>query len=318
MNNALVSVIIPVFNARLYLRESIDSALNQTYANIEIIIVNDGSTDGSLELLQEVYGYEPKVKILTGENHGQSSACNLGFANSTGDYIKFLDSDDIINLHFIEAQMKLIGGSTTMISSASWGRFYNNDLSTFRLNYESVWRDMKPIDWIVESLENGSNMMQCALWLIPREVLLKSGLWNERLSLNNDFDFIVRVLLAASAIKYSKESTLYYRSGMNNSLSQRRSAKAWESGVNSNMWGVENILAFENSPRTRYACGKNLCYWLFQTYYPYPALSKPIEKKIKEMEFIIVYGARPMTKMISRVVGWKFLLWLKFKVRLAP
>jgi glycosyltransferase involved in cell wall biosynthesis len=318
MQGPLVSVIIPVFNSENYLKQSIDSVLRQTYSPIEIIAVNDGSTDGSEAILKTEFGDNKNVKIITTENEGQSAACNLGFAQSKGDYIKFLDSDDLISPNFIENQMRLLSGSDDVISSASWGRFYNNDLQTFKLNTESVWRDLKPIDWIVEALENGTNMMQCALWLIPRKILMKSGLWNEELSLNNDFDFIIRVLLASSEIRFSRESILYYRSGLPNSLSQRKSKSAWLSGITSNLLGTESILTFENSPRTRHACGKNLCYWLFHTYYVHRDLGKLVEKKINDQNFHVVYGARPITKMFSLLFGWKLMLWIKYKLRLSP
>jgi hypothetical protein len=225
----------------------------------------------------------------------------------------------MINNTFIENQVRLLAQDETMIASASWGRFYNDDIKTFRLNNESVWRDMKPIDWIVEALASGSNMMQCALWLIPRNVLLKSGLWNEELSLNNDFDFFVRVLLASSYIKYSAGSVLYYRSGLTNSLSQQKSKQALLSGISSNILGTESILAFENTARTRDVCTKNLSPWLFQTYYTHRDLATVVENKLAQIGYKkMLYGARPATRIVSSIIGWKFILWVKYLFKWAP
>jgi len=93
------SIIIPVYNAEKYLEECIESALNQTYPDIEIIAVNDGSTDNSPSILQK---YKEKIKIITKENGGAASAMNAGIKQATGEWIKRLDADDILYSNAIE------------------------------------------------------------------------------------------------------------------------------------------------------------------------------------------------------------------------
>src|SRR5258708_10213515 len=130
MSVPLVSVIIPVFNAANYLKDSINSVRNQTYPNVEIIVIDDGSTDESPEILKREFSGYTNIKIISTLNHGQSAACNLGFEHSKGDYVKFVDSDDVINSTFIESQVNLVKSDETMVASASWGRFYNDDINT--------------------------------------------------------------------------------------------------------------------------------------------------------------------------------------------
>ena len=89
-----VSVIIPVYNVEKYLRECIDSILNQTLRDLELICVDDGSTDGSLEILHEYEKADSRVKVLTQHNMGAGAARNKGLAIATGEYLSFLDSDD--------------------------------------------------------------------------------------------------------------------------------------------------------------------------------------------------------------------------------
>lgn len=89
-----VSIIVPVFNVEDYLRQCLDSLCNQTLKNIEIIIVNDGSTDDSLSIVNEYAIYDHRVVVINKENGGLSSARNVGLKMATGDYIAFLDSDD--------------------------------------------------------------------------------------------------------------------------------------------------------------------------------------------------------------------------------
>lgn len=102
----LISVIIPVYNSEQYISSCLDSIINQTYQNLEIIVVNDGSTDNSLKLLLEYQGKDRRIKTIDIVNHGVSHARNIGIKYSTGEYITFVDSDDTIELDTIETLYK--------------------------------------------------------------------------------------------------------------------------------------------------------------------------------------------------------------------
>ncbi len=111
-----MSVIIPVYNAEEYLDKCIKSVISQTYKNLEIILINDGSTDGSLELCNFYALSESNVKVLSQQNAGASSARNLGLAHSTGDYIVFVDSDDWIMPAYVESlYFNLVNYSADMV-----------------------------------------------------------------------------------------------------------------------------------------------------------------------------------------------------------
>ena len=103
----LVSVIIPVFNVAPYLREGLDSVINQTYKNLQVLIVDDGSTDGSSAICDE-YRTDPRVKVIHQKNGGLSNARNTGLDHTTGDYIAFLDPDDAFHPSFIEELLSAI------------------------------------------------------------------------------------------------------------------------------------------------------------------------------------------------------------------
>src|SRR5207247_10763096 len=109
--------------------------------------------------------------------------------------------------------------SDSAVSTCEWGRVYNDDPSTFNLNHQSVWQDMEPTDWLVESWMDARPMMQPGLFLTPRPVLERSGLWDETLSLIDDFEFFARVLCHSSEVRFAPEARLYYRSGIEGSLS---------------------------------------------------------------------------------------------------
>lgn len=109
---SLVSIVIPCYNAGRWLREAIDSCLGQTYPNLEIIVVDDGSTDDSLSIARS---YGSDIVVSTGPNKGESGARNKGFSLSHGDFIQFLDADDYLLPEKIERQVALLeteGGDT--------------------------------------------------------------------------------------------------------------------------------------------------------------------------------------------------------------
>ena len=97
-----VSIIVPVYNTEEYLQKCLDSLTNQTLKNIELICVNDGSTDNSLKILQDNAIKDDRIKIINQENKKQGAARNAGMQVATGEYIGFVDSDDYVDLYYFE------------------------------------------------------------------------------------------------------------------------------------------------------------------------------------------------------------------------
>src|SRR5438270_12821021 len=111
----LVSVLVPCFNAELYVAEAIHSALTQTWPNIEVVVVDDGSTDNSGSVLDSFT--TRRVKVIHQDNKGQSAAANRAFQESSGDYIKFFDADDLVHTELIERQMRRLSDDTFAVAS---------------------------------------------------------------------------------------------------------------------------------------------------------------------------------------------------------
>lgn len=107
-NNALISVIIPVYNVEQYLRQCIDSVLHQTYQNIEVILVDDGSTDSSVTICEEYAKENANITVVCKENGGASSARNMGFKKVKGDYVYFLDSDDYLEENALQDMLECL------------------------------------------------------------------------------------------------------------------------------------------------------------------------------------------------------------------
>lgn len=121
MPNRLVSVIIPVYNVERYIKDCIESLLKQTYKNLEIILVDDGSTDNSCKICSEYLNYD-YIKLIKQENRGVSNARNTGIQNSKGDYIIFVDPDDIVSQEFVKILVQTIEMNQTDIVCCEYTR----------------------------------------------------------------------------------------------------------------------------------------------------------------------------------------------------
>ena len=116
MNTALVSVIIPVYNIHRFLAESLESVVNQTYHNLEIIVVDDGSTDGSGEICDEFAAKDSRIRVIHQENKGLSGARNVGLDIMTGEVVAFLDSDDAFHPEMIQRMVAtMINGKSDVV-----------------------------------------------------------------------------------------------------------------------------------------------------------------------------------------------------------
>lgn len=122
MNNSLISVIIPAYNVENYIKDCLNSILNQSYSNIEVIIVDDGSKDNTPGIIDELKQTDNRIKIFHKENGGASSARNLGIENASGKYLMFVDGDDIIEPDSIEILYNRLLDSDSDISE---GMFYS-------------------------------------------------------------------------------------------------------------------------------------------------------------------------------------------------
>jgi glycosyltransferase involved in cell wall biosynthesis len=303
MMQPLVSILIPCYNADRWLAETIESALAQTWENKEIIIVDDGSTDGSLAIAQRFES--PQVKVIHQENQGQSASENRALQEAQGDFIQYLDADDLLALDKIERQVMLLGdGNSEFVAAGEWARFCKSPQEAI-FTPEAVWETMPSVDWLVCSWEGGG-MMHGAAWLIPRNIVERAGGWNKDLSLINDFDYFCRVLLASQGVEFCWGAKSYYRSGLANSLSGAKSRRAFESAFQSTELGVKHLLTVENSQRTRHACATAWQRLVYSTYPKAIDLVTQAEANIKQLGGTrLPCDGGPRFQRVAQLMGWK-------------
>lgn len=137
---AKVSIIIPVYNAERYLNQCISSIVNQTLKDIEIIAINDGSTDNSLNALDELScKYKGKLKIFTKENGGAGSARNIGIENANGEFIKFVDADDYLKVDILERMYSIAKENKVSLVRGN----YQTIVGPFKMEDKCSWSDIK-------------------------------------------------------------------------------------------------------------------------------------------------------------------------------
>ena len=308
----LVSIIIPVYNSEKFLSESIYSALAQTWKHTEIIVIDDGSSDNSFSIAQKFSS--DSFKIYKQNNKGASAARNLGFSVSKGDYIQYLDADDILAPDKIEKQLQLLDDQTgSHISSCSWAKF-STSINDAKLIPQKVWADLSPIDWLSTAL-TGGGMMQTACWLTPRHLIEKAGSWNESLKKNpnDDGEFFCRVLLNSKGIKFCEPAKVYYREHDNEKrVSKIVDREAIESLFESHVSYEKEILKVEKSQKTINAVVAKHTSFIYVYYNDFPDLATKAENRIKNLG---VSKIRPQGGenflILARIIGFKKALGLR-------
>ena len=181
MPNPLVSIVIPIYNGTNYMREAIDSALAQTYKNIEVIVVNDGSTDSTEEIAKS---YGDKIRYFAKENGGVSTALNLAIKNSRGEYISWLSHDDVYYPEKIERQIKefsrLNDSAVVLFSDYEFMNDRSEIIGPMALNHRML--EMKPEYSLLRGCINGITL------LIPKKAFEEYGEFDDQLKCVQDYE----------------------------------------------------------------------------------------------------------------------------------
>jgi glycosyltransferase involved in cell wall biosynthesis len=264
----LVSILIPAYNAERWIAETISSALAQTWPRKEIIVVNDGSIDQTLRLARQ---FESKgVSVVTQENRGVCAARNKAYDLCQGDYIQWLDADDLLSPDKIAKQMKAAEQSQSKLTllSCGWGFFIFRS-NKARFIPTSLWCDLSSVEWLLRRYE-GNLHMNPATWLVSRELTNAAGRWDTRLVGGgiDDGEYFCRVSLASNGIRFVPDVKVFYRITGSGSLSQiGRSNKKMESLLLGMELQIGYLRSLDDSKRSRAACVNYLQTWL-PTFYP--------------------------------------------------
>jgi glycosyltransferase involved in cell wall biosynthesis len=300
----LVSVIIPCRNGAPWLGEAIESCLGQSWRHLEIIVVDDASTDDSRDVARH---YQDRgVIALDSPRRGASAARNIGLQRARGEFIQFLDADDVLDAEKIRAQVeRLADAPADAVASGAWARIYEHP-SEARFAAEPVWRDFStPEEFLIASWLGGGMMANFA-WLAPRAVLERAGSWQESLSLNDDGEFFSRVLLAASAVVFCGNARGFYRFIATPRLSGRRDRAALLSAFTAIDLSCRRLSQRCDSPVAEKACATQYQRFAYDAYPDAPDLVAAAERCAREFggSELRPAGGRAF-QFLAKGFGWK-------------
>lgn len=254
MENIKISVIIPVYNVEKYIGQCLDSIVNQTYKNLEIIIVNDGSNDNSLEIINRYSQNDRRIKIINLENKGVSFVRNIGIKNSEGNYISFVDSDDYLNLNTYEKLAENLDGEDLIIFN--YGRFEN---STGEIIKEKYVSDDEMQELPEEKRYLYSKINHSCWNKLYKTEYLKRNKFKFFEILYEDVFFNLEVIYSTNNIKILNESFYNYRVNRKDSIMGNRNNNDLnyiQRQVSAYKTNFENINKLIEKNKNNYSAGK--------------------------------------------------------------
>lgn len=214
MKNNLISVIIPVYNNEQYLSRCIDSVINQTYKNLEIILVDDGSTDNSGKICDEYALKDNRIKVIHKENGGVSSARNVGLDIAKGEYIGFVDSDDYIEKDMYEFLYNLILNNNVDISCCNKFDFNNNKYLPDRSFPKEGLLSLNEI------LQDKAFGLHIVIKLFDKN-LIKNIRFNENLTIGEDLLFCFDIIKRSKKTIFKNTAKYYYFNNTNSVIRKK-------------------------------------------------------------------------------------------------
>ncbi len=230
----LVSIIIPCYNAERWIAEAIESCLKQTYPFVEVVVIDDGSTDRSLEVIQR---YANRVIWETGSNRGGNHARNRGFALSRGEYIQYLDADDYILPEKVERQVDFLEETGVDAVYGDWR--HQRHLPNGKVILEDVKVSGEQEDILAALLSDWWVSPACLLF--KRQAVQQSGGWDKNLKAVQDKDFFISVVISGAKIGYQPGCHSIYRRYGNVTVSTSSKTRRLESQLLINR-KIENSL----------------------------------------------------------------------------
>lgn len=319
----LVSIIIPVYNCELFLKRALERVLQQTYPNLEIIVVDDESSDNSYSIAKQ---FETRaVKVFRQKNAGAAVARNTGLKNANGDFIQFLDADDYLSPGKIEEQVKALDGQQDKVAVCNYTSFVNDEelLQQRPLVDQSafIFSTDNPAGFLVNLWggNNGkSNFIQTNCWLIPRTLIDEAGGWRPYRCPDDDGEFFARVLLASKGIIYVPGVMNYYR---------RENTEHKLSSNSKNKYVQNTLLTIDlkykyleekyNDEKLDKAFAKQYLDFAVHQYPQQKILSQLAMRKylkIGQRATLPLLGGRTI-EIIKKLFGWRVARIIKYRIR---
>ena len=240
MDEPLVSIVVPVYNVSKYLRKNFDTLKKQTYKNIEILFIDDGSTDSSGDLCELFKKEDKRVKVIHKKNEGLGYARNTGIESANGKYIMFIDSDDFVHIEMVEKLMKNLLETNSDTSYCGYFEYYNEDkiINKPAFYNNRTFEKEEIINNILLNMiasnpsEKNDSLLSMSVWhaVYSIDIIKKNNIFfpSEREYISEDIIFDIKYLTKSKKISYISDQLYYYRCNNNNSLTHRYSINEFE------------------------------------------------------------------------------------------
>jgi len=303
-----------MYNAEGFIYNTLLCAKSQTWPRVETIIVDDGSTDDSIEVARQFES--ENVKIICQDNRGAPVARSRGLKEAKGEFIQFLDADDLMEADKIETQVQRLNElSSNAVAAARWTRFYHVIGDGPHPPIPDKWPEETPLDWLIKK-QGGQATMPVHGWLTPRSIIEEVGPWNENLRSNQDGEYFSRILLEAEKIVFCPDTAVYYRSNLSDSISWRNSRRALRSQLNAAQYSAHRMLRCEDSSRVRNACAYSFEEIAFRAYPAFPEIALEAWQRCQELgESDFKPDGGLGFRLLGCSIGWKRAVWLRHYFR---
>lgn len=314
----LVSIIIPVFNTVSFLRECVNSVIRQTYSNLEIILVDDGSTDGSSFLCDELSSNDNRIIVIHKNNAGLSEARNTGINISKGDYLLFLDSDDFW-MHK-DGLAKLVNivierNYECLCFNCYYYYYALNKYKPWNSFSESLLQCANKELAIKLLISSGTFPMSACLKIICRSFLINNKLYFQKDLYSEDIPWFLSLLSNLKSVGFVNEYFYAYRKGVNGSISSSFSEKKFNDLYIIFKSGLENIKSYTwNNNISPYL----LSFWAYEYcillgyshYFKNKTKCNSILKELKQYTYLLKYHYNPKVRKVYylyKLAGFKIL-----------
>lgn len=310
----LVSILIPAYNAEKTLAATLESALRQTWPSKEIIVVDDGSKDNTARVAKDFA--DRGVRLETTPNQGAAGARNHALSLSRGDYIQWLDADDLLAPDKIEKQLAALnpGDGPRVLLSGPWAPFYyRTEGAQFIRN--SLCQNLVPAEWLLHKMRENLHM-QTGTWLTSRELAEVAGPWDPRMVVDDDGEYYCRVLRAAKLVRFVPEAKVYYRVSPTNRVSHiGLSNKKKEAMLLSMQLHVKYLRSMMRGDQVNHACLNYLKTW-YPIFYPErPDLMAELQQLAGELGGHLEEPAlRWKYAWMKPLFGWKAAKWAEMSL----
>ena len=211
--NIIISIVIPVYNMEKYLRECLESVCNQTFNNIEIIIVNDGSIDNSKIIIEEYLEKDSRIVFIDKENTGLSDSRNIGLKNARGKYILFLDSDDYLNKNCCKTLYNEMEQENIDLLRLNYNIIYKDEFIKKNISYKKMGKKIFRLNEYIKNM-NKKNLYNFNVWsyLFKKEIIENNCIkFDKELHIGEDDIFTIEYLNYCQKIKVLDKNLYFYR-----------------------------------------------------------------------------------------------------------